>query len=109
MVSSTQRLLSKLLGAICAPIWMRALMFRLRRFLLVVPALLPSACELVLSGDSLLGLCDDQLGRACEASARGRSRTLAVSAVGAGRVPDFPSSAFACVLRGGGPSGLFKI
>src|SRR6516225_672931 len=56
MVSSTQRLLSKLLGAICAPIWMRALMFRLRRFLLVVPALLPSACELVLSGDSLLGL-----------------------------------------------------
>src|SRR6516164_8594132 len=87
MVSSTQRLLSKLLGAICAPIWMRALMFRLRRFLLVVPALLPSACELVLSGDSLLGLkgCDDQIGRAelrarasssCFGIARGRERTL---------------------------------
>src|SRR5262249_39295196 len=64
MVSSTQRLLSKLLGAIWAPIWMRALMFRLQRFLLVVPGLLPSACELVLRGDSLLGLegCDYPIG-----------------------------------------------
>jgi len=43
--------------------------------------LLLSACARGLGGGSLLGLekCDDQLGRACEASARGRSRTLAVA------------------------------
>ena len=47
--------------------------------------------------------CDDQLGRACEASARGRSRTLAVSAVGAGRVPDFSILSFCLCTKGWGP------
>jgi len=75
--SSTQRLLLKKLGVIYVPTWTPALMFRLWRLWrgceLVHPELLLSACARGLGGGSFLGLkkCDDQLGRACEASARG--------------------------------------
>src|SRR6516165_3311665 len=85
MASSTQRPLLKKLGVIYVPTWTPALMFRLWRLWrgcgLVHLELLLSACARGLGGGSLLGLekCDDQLGRACEASARGRSRTLAVA------------------------------